>query len=211
VVASRGEGNRKLFEQMGAVVIEGGQGANPSAADFAGAIVEMGTSSVVLLPNNKNVVPTAEQVHELVKSEVRVVPTTTIAVGLATMVGFDAEGEPEEVVEEMREIADALRSAEITRSVRDAKVGDRAVPQGAYMGFLDGELFAVEDTVEETALKLADKMLEEANVLTLLRGEGLGEEMMHEIVDSISELDEAVEVEIRDGGQPLYPLQMVAE
>ncbi len=127
------------------------------------------------------------------------------------MVCFDAEGEPEEVVEEMREVADALSSAEITRSVRDAKVGDRAVPQGAYMGFLDGELFAVEDTVEETALKLADKMLEEANVLTLLRGEGLGEEMMHEIVDSIRELDEAVEVEIRDGGQPLYPLQMVAE
>ncbi len=211
VVASRGEGNRKLFEQMGAVVIEGGQGANPSAADFAGAIAEMGAISVVLLPNNKNVVPTAEQVHELVKSEVYVVPTTTIAVGLATMVGFDAQGEPEEVVEEMREIADALRSAEITRSVRDAKVGGRVVPHGAYMGFLDGELFAVEDTVEETALKLAEKMLEEADVLTLVRGDGLDEEMLQRIVGSIRELDEAVEVEIRDGGQPLYPLQMVAE
>ncbi|MDQ3792515.1 MAG: hypothetical protein M3341_07730, partial [Actinomycetota bacterium] len=144
-------------------------------------------------------------------SEVHVVPTTTIAVGLATMVCFDAEGEPEEVVEEMREVADALSSAEITRSVRGAKVGDRAVPQGAYMGFLDGELFAVEDTVGKTALKLAEKMLEEANVLTLLRGDGLDDEMLHEIVDSIRELDEAVEVEIRDGGQPLYPLQMVAE
>jgi dihydroxyacetone kinase-like predicted kinase len=99
----------------------------------------------------------------------------------------------------------------VTGFVGDAKVGDRAVPQGAYMGFLDGELFAVEDTVGKTALKLAEKMLEEANVLTLLRGDGLDDEMLHEIVDSIRELDEAVEVEIRDGGQPLYPLQMVAE
>jgi DAK2 domain fusion protein YloV len=211
VVVSRGEGNRKLFEQMGAVVMEGGQGANPSAADFARAIEELGASSVVLLPNNKNVVPTAEQVHELVESEVHVVPTTTIAAGLVTMLGFDAEGEPEEVVEEMREIADALRSAEITRSVRDARVGDRVVPEGAYMGLLDGELFAVEDTVEDAALKLAEEMLEDADVLTLLRGEGLDEEMLQRIADAIRQLEGAVEVEIRDGGQPLYPLQMVAE
>jgi DAK2 domain fusion protein YloV len=211
VVASRGDGNRKLFEQMGAVVIEGGQGTNPSAADFARAIEETGASSVVLLPNNKNIVPTAEQVHELVEAEVHVVPTTTIAAGLATMVGFDVEGEPERVVEEMREIAGALRGAEITRSVRDARVGNREVPEGAYMGILDGELFAVQDSIEEASLRLAEKMLEEADVLTLLRGEQLGEEMLQRIVDGIRGLDEAAEVEVRDGGQPLYPLQMVAE
>jgi DAK2 domain fusion protein YloV len=211
VVASRGDGNRKLFEQMGAVVIEGGQGTNPSAADFARAIEETGASSVVLLPNNKNIVPTAEQVHELVVAEVHVVPTTNIAAGLATMVGFDVEGEPERVVEEMREIAGALRGAEITRSVRDARVGNREVPEGAYMGILDGELFAVQDSIEEASLRLAEKMLEEADVLTLLRGEQLGEEMLQRIVDGIRGLDEAAEVEVRDGGQPLYPLQMVAE
>jgi uncharacterized protein len=211
VAASRGEGNRKLFEQMGAVVIEGGQGANPSAADFARAVEGTGASSVVLLPNNKNIVPTAEQVHELVEAEIHVVPTTTIAAGLATMVGFDPEGEPEEVVEEMREIAGTLRSAEITRAVRDARVGDRAVPEGAYMGLLDGELFAVAGSVEEAALRLAEALLEEADVLTLVRGEELDETTLQRIADGIRGLDEAVEVEIRYGGQPLYPLQMVAE
>jgi DAK2 domain fusion protein YloV len=211
VAASRGEGNRELFEQMGAVVIEGGQGANPSAADFARAVDETGASSVVLLPNNKNVVPTAEQVHELVQAEVRVVPTTTIAAGLATMVGFDPEGEPEAVVEEMREIAGALRSAEITRAVRDAKVGDSEVPEGAFMGLLDGELFAVADSVEEAALGLAGALLEEADVLTLVRGEELDEATLTTIADAIRGLDEAAEVETRYGGQPLYPLQMVAE
>jgi DAK2 domain fusion protein YloV len=211
VAASRGEGNRKLFEQMGAVVIEGGQGANPSAADFARAVGETGASLVVLLPNNKNIVPTAEQVHELVEAEVHVVPTTTIAAGLATMVGYDAEGEPEEVVGEMREIAGSLRSAEITRAVRDARVGDHPVPEGAYMGLLDGELFAVADSVEEAALRLAQEMLEEAGVVTLVRGEELDEATLQRIASGIRELDEAVEVEMRYGGQPLYPLQMVAE
>jgi DAK2 domain fusion protein YloV len=211
VAASRGEGNRRLFEQMGAVVIEGGQGANPSAADFARAIEETGANSVVLLPNNKNIVPTAEQAHELVEAEVHVVPTTTIAAGLAAMVGFDEEEEPGEVVEEMREIAEALKNAEITRSVRDARVGEREVPEGAYMGLLDGELVAVEDNVEDTALRLAEKMLEEADVLTLLRGEDLDEETLERIADAIGGLDDEVEVEVRDGGQPLYPLQMVAE
>ncbi len=166
---------------------------------------------MVLLPNNRNIVPTAEQVHELVEAEVRVVPTTTIAAGLATMVGFDPEGEPEVVVEEMREIAGALRSAEITRAVRDAKVGDREVPEGAFMGLLDGELFAVEDSVVEVALRLAGALLEEADVLTLVRGEELDEATLKRIADGIRSLDEAAEVETRDGGQPLYPLQMVAE
>jgi DAK2 domain fusion protein YloV len=211
VAASRGEGNRKLFEQMGAVVIEGGQGANPSAAGFARAVERTGASSVVLLPNNKNIVPTAERVHELVEAGVHVLPTTTIAAGLATMVGFDPEGEPEEVVEEMREIAGAIRSAEITRAVRDAKVGGREVPEGAYMGLLDGELFAVAGSVGEAAMRLAEALVEEADVLTLVRGEGLDEATSQRIADGIRDLDEAVEVETRYGGQPLYPLQMVAE
>ncbi|MCA1687171.1 MAG: DAK2 domain-containing protein [Actinobacteria bacterium] len=211
VAASRGEGNREMFESMGAVVIEGGQGANPSAADFARAVEGTGAESVVLLPNNKNIVPTAEQVEELVWAGVHVVPTTTIAAGLATMVGFDAEGEPEEVVEEMREIAGALKSAEITRAVRAARIGDREVPEGAYMGLLDGELFAVQDSVEDAALTLAEEMLEEADVLMLLRGEELDEATLQRIADDIRDLDAAVDVETRDGGQPLYPLQMVAE
>ena len=101
---------------MGAVVIEGGQGENPSAADLARAVEETGAPAVVVLPNNKNIVPTAEQVGELVEAETHVVPTTSIAAGLAVMVGYDAEGEPDEVVEEMREIADSLRAAEVTVS-----------------------------------------------------------------------------------------------
>jgi DAK2 domain fusion protein YloV len=211
VAASRGEGNRALFEQMGAVVIEGGQGENPSAADLAGAVERTRAKAVVVLPNNKNIVPTAGQVGELVEAKTYVVPTTNIAAGLAVMVGYDGEGEPDEVVEEMREISDSLRVGEVTRSVRDARFGDRGVPEGAYIGFLDGELVAVEDGACQTALVIARKIVEDgADVLTLLKGQELSEADLEEIVGGIRDLD-ALEVEARDGGQPLYPLQMVAE
>jgi uncharacterized protein len=212
VAASRGEGNRALFEQMGAVVIEGGQGENPSAADLAGAVEETGASAIVLLPNNKNIVPTAAQVGELVEAKTYVVPTTNLAAGLAVMVGYDAEGEPDEVVEEMREISDSLRVGEVTGSVRDARVGEREVPEGAYMGFLDGDLVAVEDGIRETALVVAREIVGDgADVLTLLKGEELAEAELEGILDGIRDSYDLLEVEVRDGGQPLYPLQMVAE
>jgi hypothetical protein len=212
VAASRGEGSRKLFEQMGAVVIEGGQGANPSAEDFARAVQSTGAGSVILLPNNKNIVPTAEQVHELIDAEVHVVRTMSIAAGLVAMVGFDTEGETEEVVEEMREITASLRCAEVTQAVREARIDGRQVPEGAYIGLLDGELVAVEDGVEDAAIKLVERMLEGGiDIVTLLRGYGMNERSAERIVEGIERLNTDVEIEIKDGGQPLYPLQIVAE
>jgi fatty acid kinase len=212
VAACRGPGNRELFEAMGAVVVEGGQGVNPSTEDFVRAVRSSGASVVILLPNNKNIVPTAERVGELVDAEVHVVPTASIAGGLAAMIGYDAEGEPEEVAEEMREICECLRCAEVTAAVRDARVEGREVREGAYMGLLDGKLHAVEESVHLAALAVARKLVEEgADVVTLLRGEDLEEALAEEIAEDIRRLDRGLAVEVKDGGQPLYPLQMVAE
>ena len=213
VAASRGTGNRKLFESMGAVVVEGGQGANPSTEELVQAVEATGSKDVILLPNNKNVVPAAERVGELVETRTHVIPTTSIACGLAVMVGFDAdEGEVDEVVEEMREISQGLRCAEVTRAVRDTQVDGRQVLEGTYLGLLDGELLAVKDGIEDVALELAGKMIEEgADVVTLLRGAELGEAATEEIAEAIRRLDADLLVEVRNGGQPLYPLQMVAE
>lgn len=212
VATSRGAGNRSLFEEMGAVVVEGGQGANPSAADLARAVEEAGSPSVVILPNNKNIVPTAERVGELVGVEVRVVPTRSIAAGLAAMIAFDAEGEPEDVFEEMNEVLASLHSAEITRAVRDAKLDGREVPEGSFIGFLDDALVAAGGTIDEVALSLAREIVGRgADLLTLVGGEDLDRGDLRDIAKGIRDLDEDLEVEVRDGGQPLYPLQMVAE
>ena len=212
VAASQGAGNRGLFEAMGAVVVEGGQGMNPSVEELARAVEETGAEAVILLPNNKNIVPTAERVRELVEAEVYVVATMSIAGGLAVMLGFDPEGKAEDVAQEMREISESLLCANVTRAVREARIEGRDVPEGVYIGLLDGQLLAVEEGIEDTALKLVEKMLEEgADVVTLLRGYGLDEEVAQKILERIKLLDGRVEVEIKDGGQPLYPLQMVAE
>ena len=128
------------------------------------------------------------------------------------MVGYDAEGEPGEVVDEMCEIVSGLRCGEVTRAVREARVEGREVPEGAYIGLLDGELVAVEQGVEDAAIRLVERMLEEgADVVTLLRGYGMDEGSAKKVAERIRSLDGAVEVEVKDGGQPLYPLQMVAE
>ncbi|MGH3146444.1 MAG: hypothetical protein ACRDTR_11655, partial [Rubrobacter sp.] len=108
--------------------------------------------------------------------------------------------------------SDSLRAAEVTRAVRDARVGDREVAEGSYIGFLDGELVSVGKGTKEAALALAARIVDEgADLLTLLRGEELGESELEDIAEGIRGLDGSVEVEVRDGGQPLYPLQMVAE
>jgi uncharacterized protein len=112
----------------------------------------------------------------------------------------------------MREITAGLRCGEITRAVREARIGGRAVPEGAYIGLLDGELIAVEEGVEDAAIKLAERMLGEgADIVTLLRGYGMDERSARRVAERIKLLDEDVDVEIKDGGQPMYPLQMVAE
>lgn len=212
VVASRGEGARRLFEEAGAVVVEGGQGENPSAADFARAVESTGAGEVVVLANNKNIVPTVERLEELVEAEVHVVATTTIAAGLAAMVAYDPEAEAAEVAGEMREIFAGLRCAEITRAVRDASVDGREVPEGAYIGLLDGKLCAVEESVSEAAKKVASEILAGgAELVTLLRGEGLDESGAETIAGTIRGMGDDVEVEVYDGGQPMYPLQAVAE
>jgi DAK2 domain fusion protein YloV len=212
VAASRGAGNRELFESMGAVVVKGGQGTNPSVEELARAVDETGAEAVIVLPNNKNIVPTAERVQELVEADVHIVATTSIAGGLAVMLGFDPEGGAEEVSQEMREISENLLCAEVTHAVREARIEGRDVPEGAYIGMLNGKLLAVEGSAEEAALKLVEKMLEEgADMVTLLRGYGLDEQVARKILQRIKLLDGKVEVEIKEGGQPLYPLQMVAE
>ena len=212
VAASRGEGNRRLYESMGAVVVEGGQGNNPSAEDFVRAIEETGAEAVVLLPNNKNVVATAERVGEVAHAEVHVVPTTSTAAGLAAMVGYDPEGEPGEVAEEMHVILSGLRSAEVTRAVRDARVEGREVKKGSYIGFLDGKLEVVEETTRAAALKLAGKMVEDgADIVTLLWGGDLAAGEAEDLAAGVRALDSDLEVEVRYGGQPLYPVEMVAE
>jgi dihydroxyacetone kinase-like predicted kinase len=112
----------------------------------------------------------------------------------------------------MREVHDSLRCAEVTRSVRSASVDGHEVPEGAFLGLLDGSLYAVEDDVLGATMKIAEELLDGgAELLTLLRGEDLPQMEAEGIAEEIRALDAEAEVQLLDGGQPMYPLQIVAE
>lgn len=216
VVASRGAGNRRLFEEFGAYVVEGGQGANPSAEDFTRAVEEVvrasGAKTVLILPNNKNIIPTAEQVNDLVDVEVRVVPTKAIVSGLSAMIAFDPAESGESVEGEMLALLAELGTVEVTQAIRAASVDGFEVAEGSYLALINGRVRAVGKTVEAVALEAARLLLADGgDLVTLLRGEGLEDEELDRIVAAVESMDGDVEVEVREGGQPLYPLQMAAE
>ena len=122
------------------------------------------------------------------------------------------KGDPEEVVDEMADRRLPARRRGHPLSAERPRIGDARSPKGPYMGFLSGELIVVEETARGSALVLVRKMVAEgADLLTLLKGEDLEEEDLEAVLEGIELLDEDLEVEVRDGGQPLYPLQMVAE
>jgi DAK2 domain fusion protein YloV len=210
VAVVAGAGNRRLYESLGAAVVEGGQTMNPAAAELADAIDRTTAAEVVLLPNNENVVLTAEQAAQLATKPVRVVPTTSIQAGLAALVPFDPMRTADENEAEMTKAAARVATGAVTHASRDVRLNGRAVEAGEYLGLLDGEPFTGGADFEQVARAVVERLLAEPReVLTLLTGEE-----RHELAKLVAELEGGnpeLDVEAHEGGQPHYPLLISAE
>jgi DAK2 domain fusion protein YloV len=206
-----GEGNRRLFETLGATsFVEGGQTMNPSTADLVAAVERTGAAEVVLLPNNSNVIMSAEQAAQLAGKPVQVVASDSIPAGLAAIVAFDPQRSGEENAAEMREVLQSIATGEVTVASRDAQLNGLAVPKGSFLGLADGEAVAVGESFEEVASQVVERLLTEPRgMLTLLRGEEAPE--LDALVASLAKHHPNVEVDVQDGGQPHYPLLLSAE
>ena len=206
-----GEGNRRLFETLGATsFVEGGQTMNPSTADLVAAIERTGGAEVVLLPNNSNVIMSAEQAAQLATKPVQVVASESIPAGLAAIVSFDPQRSAEENAAEMRDVLAAIATGEVTVASRDAQLNGLAVPKGSFLGLADGEAIAVGESFDEVARQVVERLLAEPRgMLTLLRGEEAPE--LDALVASLAKQHPDVEVDVQDGGQPHYPLLLSAE
>jgi uncharacterized protein len=205
-----GDGNRKLFESLGAVCVEGGQSMNPSTADIVGAIEALGSVEAIVLPNNKNVILAAEQAVAATSRPTRVVPTRSVQAGLGAMVAFDPGLSSAENLAGMEEAAAGVRSGAVTRASRDALVGDLAVQEGQFLGLLEGEPVTAGPVLQPVARDVLERLLEdEADVLTILAGENA--EGLDDLVAFVREQHPELEVEVHDGGQPHYPLLFGAE
>jgi uncharacterized protein len=210
VAVAAGAGNRVLFESLNAAVVDGGSTMNPSTADLIAAIDAAATAEVVVLPNNANVIMSAEQAAEHASKRVCVIPTRSLQAGLAALVVFDsAEGADANAVE-MAGAAAAVATGAVTIASRDVQLNGVSVRNGAWLGLADGEPVAGGDTFDEVARAVLEHLLAEPRgVLTLLTGDDPPplERLLAELHSSHPEL----ELEVHQGGQPHYPLLLAAE
>ena len=211
VAVVAGDGNRRLFGELGAAhVLEGGQTMNPSTADLLTAVEASGSEEVVLLPNNSNVILAAEQAARVAGRPVHIVPTESIPAGLAALVAFNAERSAEENAAAMREAVKGVATGEVTIASRDAKSDGVAVREGEYLGLLDGITVASGPTFDDVAREVLGRLLAEPrDVVTLLHGEGAPP--LNGLVDELAAQHPELELDVHEGGQPHYPLLLSAE
>jgi len=213
VAVVAGDGNKALFRELGChAVVDGGQSMNPSAAQLLEAVESLGAEEVVLLPNNGNVILTAEQAAGMSPRHIAVVPTTSIPVGLAAMVAFDPGGDAVGNARAMQDAIAGVHSAEVTRAVRDSELDGVKVLKGQAMGLVDGRLVAAGEAIEEAFGGVLEEFArveaEFVTVLTSLNGSGVSRERLEELA---ARLAPDAEVHFHEGGQPLYPILGSAE
>jgi DAK2 domain fusion protein YloV len=206
-----GAGNRRLFESYGAArVIEGGQTMNPSTADILAAIEATPATEVLVLPNNSNVVLSAEQAAKLATKRVRVVPSRSVQAGLAAIVRYLPSLTADENEAAMLEALEQVATGEVTIASRDVLLDGVTVRKGAYLGLAEGQAVASSADFEQVACAVVERLLADgAEVLTLLTG--ADEPELDGIVQALRERHPAVEFDVQPGGQPHYPLLLAAE
>jgi DAK2 domain fusion protein YloV len=210
VAVCLGAGNRRLFESLGAVCVEGGETMNPSTADIVAAIESLPEQDVVVLPNSKNVVMAAEHAAQAISKQVLVVRTRTIQAGLGALVAYDPQLPASDNAAEMERAAAAVRSGAVARASRTATIGPLEVEQGEFLGLVDGEPVTAGGALEPVAREVVERILGNASeVLTILLGDEA--EDMGSLVEGIRTAHPDLEVEVHDGGQPHYPLLFGAE
>ena len=206
-----GEGNRRLFEELGARrVVEGGQTMNPPTAELLAAIEAAGADEVVLLPNNGNVIMAAQQAAKLAGDHVHVVPTRSIQAGLAALVAFNPERLARENAEEMKGALAGVVTGEVTVASRDAAIDGVTASKGDFLGLLDERAVVAGQSFPDVVRAVADRLLAEPrDVLTILTGEGAPE--LDGLLDELADQHPGLEIDVHEGGQPHYPLLLSAE
>lgn len=210
VAVAWGAGLERLFGEMGAVVVRGGQTMNPSVQQLLDAVAEAYAEVTVLLPNNPNVVPAAQQAVELAERPLRVVPTRSLPQGVAAMLAVNPEQDVESNVAAMERARASVKSGEVVTAVRASTVDGVQVPEGALMGLLDDKLAAVGSERVDVLQRLVTAAgASEGGLVTLYWGGGLTADAARADADALKQRVPGLEVETVEGGQPHY-LYLVA-
>jgi DAK2 domain fusion protein YloV len=211
VAVVAGDGNARIFRSLGAAqVVDGGRSMNPSTADILAAVEATAAPEAIVLPNNPNVILSAEQAAANATKPVRVVTTRSIPAGIAALVAFDGSRTAAENAAEMEQAVAVIATGAVTTASRNIQLDGLVVEKGAYLGLADGEPVAGGASFEDVAAGVVAGLLTEPrSVLTILTGEGVPE--LNGLLGRISTEHPSVEVDVQDGGQPHYHLLLSAE
>jgi uncharacterized protein len=212
VAVSNGYGLTKAFRGLGARVVGGGQTNNPSVQDIADAVRSLGAPSIIVMPNNKNIVMAARRVAELVPDkQVTVLPTRTVGQGLAAAVLFSDDREVDELLPAMERAAAGSRTLEVTIASRDATLDGIEVREGAHIGLVDAVLTHTADGAEDCILAMLADVGDDAEIGSLFYAAAVGEEAAAALIERIAEAHPDLELEVHGGGPDLYPYVMLLE
>jgi hypothetical protein len=211
VAVSPGAGISALFEAENATVVDGGQTSNPSVDEIVRAIERTDAPEVIVLPNNSNVVLAAEEAARLVHTKrVRVVPSRSPQAGWAVLGAYVSTNSPEANEAAMLEALASLATGEVTVASRDAHLDGIEIREGAYLGLADETAVTAGDDLEEVALAVVECVLaDDHGWLGVLTGDSAP--ALGGLLDAVRRAHPGVDVDVRDGGQPHYPLLFVAE
>lgn len=207
IAVSCGDGLSEIFKGIGTdYLIEGGQTMNPSTEDMLNAIDKVNADVIYILPNNKNIILAAEQAKSLVEDKkILVVPSKTVPQGIAALINFMPDASPEENMESMTEEMGRIRTGQITYAVRNTTIDGMEIREGNIMGIGDSGMLAVGESVAETTVETIRRMADQdAELISIYYGADVTEDEAETLAEQVRAQFPDCEVELNDGGQPIY-------
>ena len=206
VAVALGEGLTDIFRNLNVdQIVDGGQTMNPSIQDLAKAADATNAKNVIILPNNTNIILAAQQASELTERNVIVLPTKSVPMGISAALAFDPEADVEQNVAAMTEAAEAVHTASITYAVRDTNYDGQEIHEGDIMGMIDNKLSVLGSDIAQVCQDVTEKMVsEDSALITIYYGEQTAEADAQALRDALAEKYDDCDVELQQGGQPLY-------
>ncbi len=206
ITISMGEGISEIFKSMGAThIISGGQTMNPSTEDIVKVIEQSKCKRAIILPNNKNILMASEQAASIVDAEAVVIPTKSIPQGISALFQYDVDATLEENKAQMADSVNNVKSGSLTYAVRDTKIDGVEIKKDAFMGLIEDKIVSSKSDQLTTVTELLNEMLaEDSEILTVIIGQDAEQAVTDNMTNWIEERYPDVEVEVHEGGQPIY-------
>ena len=212
VAVAAGDGLAEILSSLGVdVVVNGGQTMNPSTADLLEATTRVHASSVVILPNNRNIVLAAQQVTAVADRPVAVVPTTSVPQAFAAMLAYDGSDDLEAVAADMVDAANAVRTAEVTTAVKDSKGKAGDISAGQVIGIVDHEIEVIGSDIADVTSETVKLIVDDGETITLLGGADLSDADLAALGARLADEYPDLDVEYHRGDQPVYPVIVAVE